>query len=215
MLARHGLVKKARKRRHLSHPGKPSSTISAPNQVWCADFKGQFKTRDGIHCYPLTITDGFSRYLIGCQGLLTTACGDAKAVFERVFRQFGLPERIRTDNRVPFATRKKCNPCARLLTFLPLLSIFCQSSQSCQKLISAFGFSLGNGLFSNSIVVSLPLLIPGLELSTMRQTRHYTKANAYRCSMVICCKPRRSNNSLNVAKSCCINSSYLLFAIRS
>ncbi len=104
LLARHGLVKKARKRRHLSHPGKPSSIIVSPNQVWCADFKGQFKTRDGIYCYPLTITDGFSRYLLGCQGLLTTECASAKLVFEKVFSEFGLPERIRTDNGVPFAT---------------------------------------------------------------------------------------------------------------
>ena len=104
LLARHGLIKKPRKRRHLSHPGKPSSIISAPNQVWCADFKGQFKTRDGLYCYPLTITDGFSRYLIGCQGLLTTETACAKPVFERAFREFGLPDRIRTDNGVPFAT---------------------------------------------------------------------------------------------------------------
>ncbi len=104
ILTRHGLVKKARKRRHLSHPGKPSSIIVAPNQVWCADFKGQFKTRDGLYCYPLTITDGFSRYLLGCQALLTTECASAKLVFEKVFREFGLPKRIRTDNGVPFAT---------------------------------------------------------------------------------------------------------------
>lgn len=104
LLARHGLVKKARKRRHLGHPGKPSSIIIAPNQIWCADFKGHFKTLDGIYCYPLTITDGFSRYLLACQGLLRTAVADAKPVFERVFREFGLPERIRTDNGVPFAT---------------------------------------------------------------------------------------------------------------
>ena len=84
--------------------GKPSSIIAAPNQVWCADFKGQFKTKDGIYCYPLTITDGFSRYLLGCQALFTTECASAKSVFERVFREFGLPERIRTDNGVPFAT---------------------------------------------------------------------------------------------------------------
>ena len=104
LLARHGLVKKAHPRRHISHPGKPSSIIVAPNQVWCADFKGQFKTRDGLYCYPLTITDGFSRYLLGCQALLTTACADAKVVFQNVFREFGLPESIRTDNGVPFAT---------------------------------------------------------------------------------------------------------------
>ena len=104
LLQRHGLVKKPRKRRHLGHPGKPSSIITAPNQVWCADFKGQFKTGNGIYGYPLTITDGFSRYLLGCRALLTTACEDAKAVFTRVFREFGLPVRIRTDNGVPFAT---------------------------------------------------------------------------------------------------------------
>jgi len=104
LLARHGLIKKPRQRRHLGHPGKPATIITAPNQVWGADFKGQFKTRDGIYCYPLTITDGFSRYLLACQGLPTTACADAKIVFTKVFREYGLPERIRTDNGVPFAT---------------------------------------------------------------------------------------------------------------
>jgi putative transposase len=104
LLARHGLIKKPRKRRHLGHPGKPATVITAPNQVWCADFKGQFKTRDGIYCYPLTITDGFSRYLLACQGLLSTACADAQSVFTRVFREFGLPASTRTDNGVPFAT---------------------------------------------------------------------------------------------------------------
>ena len=62
------------------------------------------QTKDGLYCYLLTIADGFSRYLIGCQGLLTTECASAKPAFERVFREFGLPERIRTDNGVPFAT---------------------------------------------------------------------------------------------------------------
>jgi transposase InsO family protein len=104
LLARHALVKKARNRRHLSHPGKPASVIAAPNQVWCADFKGQFKTRDGLYCYPLTITDGFSRFLISCQGLASTESARAKPIFEKAFREFGLPERIRTDNGVPFAT---------------------------------------------------------------------------------------------------------------
>jgi transposase InsO family protein len=104
LLARRGLIKKPRRRRHLSHPGKPTTIITAPNQVWCADFKGQFKTRDGIYCYPLTITDACSRYLICCQGLLSTECVSAKAVFQKVFRNFGLPSSIRTDNGVPFAT---------------------------------------------------------------------------------------------------------------
>src|SRR4030095_2778118 len=67
-------------------------------------FKGHFKTRDGHYCYPLTVADGFSRYLLGCQALLTTSCADAKPVFRRLFQEFGLPQRIRTDNGVPFAT---------------------------------------------------------------------------------------------------------------
>jgi putative transposase len=104
MLSRHGLIKRPRRRRLIGHPGKPTSIITAPNQIWSADFKGHFKTRDGHYCYPLTIADGFSRYLLGCQALLSTSCADAKPVFRRLFQEFGLPERIRTDNGVPFAT---------------------------------------------------------------------------------------------------------------
>ena len=110
ILSRHGLVAKKRQRRHIGHPGKPSSQMLAPNDVWCADFKGQFKTGNGIYCYPLTVTDGFSRYLLGCQGLLSTSVADSKPVFTRLFREFGLPKRIRTHNGVPFAT----NTLARL-----------------------------------------------------------------------------------------------------
>jgi putative transposase len=110
ILSRHGLVAKPRARRRIGHPGAPHSTILAPNEVWCADFKGQFKTGDGRYCYPLTVTDGFSRYLLGCQGLDTTAVAQAKPVFNRLFHEFGLPRRIRTDNGVPFAT----NTLARL-----------------------------------------------------------------------------------------------------
>ena len=104
ILARHGLVTRPRRRRKPGHPGKPSALIAAPNDVWCADFKGEFKTRDGLYCYPLTVTDGFSRYLLGCQALLSTSCDLAKPVFRRLFQEFGLPERIRSDNGVPFAT---------------------------------------------------------------------------------------------------------------
>ncbi len=110
ILSRHGMVPKQRNRRRIGHPGKPTSAILAPNDTWCADFKGQFKTGDGIYCYPLTVTDGYSRYLLGCQGLLTTAVKEAKPVFTRLFKEFGLPKRIRTDNGVPFAT----NTLARL-----------------------------------------------------------------------------------------------------
>src|SRR6266705_1039333 len=76
-------------RRSLGHPGRPTTIMGAPNAVWCADYKGQFKTGDGRYCYPLTVTDGFSRYLLGCQALHTTAVAQAKAVFIRLFREFG------------------------------------------------------------------------------------------------------------------------------
>lgn len=104
ILSRHGMVPKKRNRRRIGHPGKPTSSILAPNDVWSADFKGHFKTHDGVYCYPLTVTDGYSRYLLGCQALYSTAVQGAKPVFTKLFREYGLPKRIRTDNGVPFAT---------------------------------------------------------------------------------------------------------------
>ena len=104
ILRRHGLVPTRRQRRRIGHPGKPTTIMGAPNAVWCADYKGQFKTGDGRYCYPLTVTDGFSRYLLGCQGLGSTAVAEAQPVFTRLFKEYGLPLRIRTDNGVPFAT---------------------------------------------------------------------------------------------------------------
>ena len=104
ILRRHGLVPTRRQRRRIGHPGKPTTIMGAPNAVWCADYKGQFKTGDGRYCYPLTVTDGFSRYLLGCQGLGSTAGAEAQPVFTRLFHEYGLPLRIRTDNGVPFAT---------------------------------------------------------------------------------------------------------------
>jgi transposase InsO family protein len=105
ILRRHGLVPRKRRRRHIGHPGKPTSLILAPNDVWCADFKGHFKTGDGHYCYPLTVTDGFSRYLLGCQALTSTRVAEARPVFTHLFKTFGLPKRIRTDNGVPFASQ--------------------------------------------------------------------------------------------------------------
>ncbi len=78
--------------------------MDAPNAVWTADFKGHFKTRDGQYCYPLTVVDGFSRYLLACQALLSTAHEGVYAVFLRLFREYGLPCVIRSDNGVPFAS---------------------------------------------------------------------------------------------------------------
>jgi putative transposase len=104
ILKRHGMVPNKRTRRRIGHPGRPTSSILAPNDLWSADFKGQFKTGNGRYCYPLTVADGFSRYLLGCQGLNSTAVDEAKPVFTRLFKEYGLPTRIRTDNGVPFAT---------------------------------------------------------------------------------------------------------------
>jgi putative transposase len=104
ILNRNGLVPKKRRRRHIGHPGKPSSQMLAPNDIWCADFKGHFKTGNGVYCYPLTVTDGYSRYLLCCQGLHSTAVAGVKPIFTRLFKEYGLPQRIRSDNGVPFAT---------------------------------------------------------------------------------------------------------------
>jgi transposase InsO family protein len=110
ILKRQGLVVGKRNRRRIGHPGKPTTQILSPNDCWCADFKGQFKTVDGIYCYPLTVTDGYSRFLLGCQALKSTRVDESKPVFTRLFKEHGLPTRIRTDNGVPFAT----NTLARL-----------------------------------------------------------------------------------------------------
>ncbi len=104
LLARRRLVKKRRRRRPHHHPGVIPLTTHAPNDLWTADFKGHFRTRDGIYCYPLTIADQHTRYLLACQGLRSTKGLPVRAVFEQAFRAYGLPSAIRTDNGVPFAT---------------------------------------------------------------------------------------------------------------
>src|SRR5262245_29285998 len=104
LLRRHGMVPKARRRPHPGHPGRPDTLMTEPNQIWTADFKGQFRTRDGVYCYPLTVVDGYSRFLLGCQALDSTSHVGAQQVFRRLFHEFGLPELIRTDNGVPCAT---------------------------------------------------------------------------------------------------------------
>ena len=93
-----------RRRRKPSHPGRPTAPFDAPNSIWSADFKGQFKTLDGVYCYPLTVQDGFSRYLLACQGLAGTTYAGSRLVFTRLFHEFGIPDRIRTDNGTPFAS---------------------------------------------------------------------------------------------------------------
>ncbi len=105
LLARHGLVQKRRRRRLSVHPGVVRPTTVAPNDLWTADFKGQFRTGNRLYCYPLTIADQHTRFLLECRGLLSTQTVTAKPVFERAFREYGLPVAMRTDNGVPFATQ--------------------------------------------------------------------------------------------------------------
>ncbi len=103
ILARHGLVK-PRKRRHKTPPHtQPLAHARAPNDVWSADYKGQFRLGNGQWCYPLTISDNASRLLIACQALPGTRLEPSQAVYERAFREYGLPLAMRTDNGWPFA----------------------------------------------------------------------------------------------------------------
>ena len=104
LLQRHGLVRHRRRRRPVVHPGVVPLATAAPNDLWTADFKGHFRTRDGAYCYPLTIADQHTRYLLAVQGLLSTRGAGVRGVFERAFRAHGLPAAIRTDNGVPFAS---------------------------------------------------------------------------------------------------------------
>ncbi len=104
VLKRHGLTRKPRKRRRAVPSEQPLSRCNGANEVWCADFKGWFRTADGNKCTPLTVTDAHSRYLLRCQGLgEKTGSALVKAQFEILFRQYGMPLAILTDNGPPFA----------------------------------------------------------------------------------------------------------------
>ena len=106
ILKRHGLVR-PRQRRRRTPPTmgrKPSVEADCPNDVWGIDYKGQFRTVDGQLCYPLTLVDCFSRYLLRCEALPSTDERRARQVLESAFREYGLPARIRSDNGSPFAS---------------------------------------------------------------------------------------------------------------
>lgn len=104
LFKRHGLVRPRRRRSKPGHPGRPTTPMSAPNVVWTADFKGHFALRGGPRCHPLTIVDGFSRYLLACQALPHPSTVESRPVFHRLFQEYGLPAVIRSDNGAPFAT---------------------------------------------------------------------------------------------------------------
>ena len=103
VLDRYGLVRRRRRRRHAA-TGTELSRPTDPNALWCADYKGEFMLGNRQYCYPLTVTDFASRYLLTCEALSTTQEKFAFTVFERAFKEFGLPGAIRTDNGLPFAS---------------------------------------------------------------------------------------------------------------
>lgn len=105
ILKARGLIEERRRRHRVPPQRQPFAPVRAPNEVWSTDFKGQFKMGDGQLCYPLTVMDHDSRFLLGCKGLESVAYAGVQPEFERLFREYGLPWRMRSDNGVPFATR--------------------------------------------------------------------------------------------------------------
>jgi len=105
ILRRNGLVEPRRRRRRQAPHTEPFVACTRPNAVWCVDFKGWFRAGNGERIDPLTVTDGFSRYLLLCRALVRAGHEEVRRAFERLFREFGLPVAIRSDNGVPFASR--------------------------------------------------------------------------------------------------------------
>jgi transposase InsO family protein len=105
ILRREGLSTPQRKRLRVPVYSKPFQKVEKANQVWCADFKGWFLTGKGERIDPLTVTDAHSRYLLRCQSVEKTDTEHVQAIFVAAFREYGLPQTIRTDNGAPFASR--------------------------------------------------------------------------------------------------------------
>src|SRR4030095_2516275 len=101
-LRREGLVERSGRRRRAQPVTQPFAPARAANDVWCIDFKGWFRTRDGERCDPLTVRDAVSRYLLVCRAIEPTSVA-VRATCEALFRERGLPLRLRSDNGVPFA----------------------------------------------------------------------------------------------------------------
>jgi transposase InsO family protein len=123
VLDRHGLVKRARQRRRFKAEGTPLSQAAAPNDLWCADFKGEFKLGDGRTCYPLTVTDQASRMILCCEALESTKETPVIETFLRLFRHRGLPAAIRSDNGLPFASPNGLYNLSKLSVFWLRLGI--------------------------------------------------------------------------------------------
>jgi transposase InsO family protein len=103
LLKKEGLIRTPRRRDRPHAPASALAPITAANTTWTTDFKGEFRTGDGRYCYPLTLRDGFSRYVLRCDALLAKSEAVVRPRFEQAFQEFGLPQRIRSDNGGPFA----------------------------------------------------------------------------------------------------------------
>ena len=122
VLDRHGLVGRARKRRSRAE-GTPLSQALVPNDLWCADFKGEFKLGNGRYCYPLTVTDQASRKLLLLEALKSTKEAYILEAFRRLFQDQGLPAAMRSDNGLPFASPNGLHNLSRLSVFWLRLGI--------------------------------------------------------------------------------------------
>ena len=104
-LKREGLVQERKKRRHVPPYTQPFCDCHAPNEVWSIDYKGQFYTKNSRVCYPLTVSDNFSRFILGCDALAGPRYTPTRRSLEVIFREYGLPCAIRCDNGTPFASQ--------------------------------------------------------------------------------------------------------------
>lgn len=121
-LEKEGLVERRKRRLHVPPYTEPFSACNAPNDVWSIDYKGQFYMKNGMVCYPLTLSDNYSRFLLGCQALEGPRYDPTRRCMESIFREYGLPAAIRSDNGIPFAGR--CiGGLSRLMIWLILLGI--------------------------------------------------------------------------------------------
>lgn len=121
-LKKEGLVKERKKRRHVPAYSEPFCECRAPNDVWSMDYKGQFYMNNGHVCYPLTVSDNFSRFILGCEALKGPRYKPTRRCLEKIFREYGLPLAIRFDNGTPFAGR--CiGGLSRLMVWFILLGI--------------------------------------------------------------------------------------------
>jgi transposase InsO family protein len=113
VLKRHGLIKKRRRIRRIREV-HPIFEAKGPNEIWSVDFKGKFRMGDGRYCYPLTVMDAYSRYVLAVVGMHRPTYEGTKAVFEALFKKYGLPKQIHSDNGEPFASGVSLSRLTRL-----------------------------------------------------------------------------------------------------